>query len=135
MTKYIVVVIIYECCIYYFIVTIPTVMACSQDREGVHRTSIELALEASLPPSDSSSTSSSDDSTDAKAHGVDLDTLAVCSLLLLALRVCYMLPFTLLCLRVCCSQTMTLISMLAGWTLSYLESTKQCHNGHGIITS
>lgn len=49
---------------------------------GVHRTSIELALEASLPPSDSSSTSSSDDSTDAKGHGVDLDTLAVRSLLL-----------------------------------------------------
>ena len=49
---------------------------------GDHRTSIELALEASLPPSDSSSTSSSDDSTDGKAHGVDLDTLAVRSLLL-----------------------------------------------------
>ena len=47
-----------------------------------HRTCIELALEASLPPGDSSSTSSSDDSTDGKAHGVDLDTLAVRSLLL-----------------------------------------------------
>ncbi|KAL3157165.1 hypothetical protein ABBQ38_001405 [Trebouxia sp. C0009 RCD-2024] len=55
----------------------------SQDRVGVHRTSIELALEASLPPSDSSSTSSSDDSTDAKGHGVDLDTLADTSLNLL----------------------------------------------------
>lgn len=42
-----------------------------------HRTSIELALEASLPPSDSSSTSSSDDSTDSKIHGVDFETLAV----------------------------------------------------------
>ena len=58
---------------------------CSQDRLHDHRTSIELALEASLPPSDSSSTSSSDDSTDGKAHGVDLDTLAVSSLLLLLL--------------------------------------------------
>ena len=50
---------------------------CSSDRLQDHRTSIELALEASLPPSDTSSTSSSDDSMDSKTHGVDFETLAV----------------------------------------------------------
>lgn len=58
-------------------------MSPSQDREIQHRTGIELALEASLPPSDSSSTSSSDDSMDGRTHGVDFDTLADTSLNLL----------------------------------------------------
>lgn len=49
----------------------------TQDRLREHRTGIELALEASLPPSDSSSSSSSDDSVDNKTHGVDFETLAV----------------------------------------------------------
>ena len=49
--------------------------ACSYTEADNHRTGIELALEASMPTSASSS--SSDDSHG--PYGVDLETLAVCS--------------------------------------------------------
>lgn len=54
--------------------------SCSYTEADHHRTGIELALEASMPTS--SSSSSSDDSHG--LYGVDLETLAVSSLLLAA---------------------------------------------------
>ena len=95
---------------------ITVVTTCSQNRLDNHRTSIELALEASLPPSDSSSTSSSDDSTDGKAHGVDLDTLAVRSLILLLLLQWPAVPDCTYCLMwftsLACSSGSVVIALL-----------------------